>query len=65
MKIGKFNEKISEALCNAALKIAHKTVEIDGDIPICTIIIHQPKVPEKLKQSQCVRKRDNYENCDL
>lgn len=51
----KLNRKFNAALCNTALKIAHKTVEKKEDLPICTIIIHQPEVPEKLKQSQSVR----------
>lgn len=53
--IERFNKKVSKAVCNTALKIAHKTVETREDLPICTIIIHQPEIPERLKQSQSVR----------
>ncbi len=56
MMFEKLNRKVSKTVCNTALKIAHKTVETEEDLPICTIIIHQPEIPEKLKLSQNVRK---------
>jgi cyclic lactone autoinducer peptide len=49
MNIRKARKKISEVLCNSALGIAKKSVEQEGKIPLCTIIIHQPAVPDKLK----------------
>lgn len=52
MKVKSVNNKIAEVICQSAMKIAQKTVEVEGYIPICTIIIHQPDVPEKLKRNR-------------
>lgn len=60
----KAKENVSGILCKAALRIAHKTVENEGKMPICTIIIHQPKIPEGLKQKSKGSEKV-YENSDM
>ena len=41
------NKKMGKAICNLAMTTAQKSV-----YNMCLIILHQPKVPEKLKKKE-------------
>lgn len=41
------NKKVGKAICNLAMNTAQKSVS-----SMCLIILHQPKVPAKLKEQK-------------
>ncbi|MFQ7801803.1 AgrD family cyclic lactone autoinducer peptide [Enterocloster sp.] len=49
-------ESTVDLLCKTAMRMAVDTVDMYFDPPTCTLIIHQPQIPEKLQKNLNINK---------
>ena len=49
-------ESTVDFLCRTAMRMAVDSVDMFSDPPTCTLIIHQPQIPEKLQRKLNINK---------
>lgn len=45
-----------DLLCKTAMRMAVDTVDMFFDPPTCTLVIHQPKIPQKFQEKLNINK---------